>query len=103
MNTVGRVIVGAAALANVWLLYTTIWATRLRGAGSAQGDMELFLYVVSLGSAVIVISLLLLFTGFLVNVKTIWFNAALLRRPVVLTSLLNISVAAILLVYVFSR
>lgn len=97
------IITGGAALANAWLLYATIWAANLHGAGSAQADMELFLYVVPTGSAVIVVSLLLLLVGFLANVKTIRFNASLLRRPVVLASLLNISVATILFVYAFAR
>lgn len=103
MNLIVWIITGAAALANAWLLYATFWTANLHGAGSAQGDMELFLNVTLLGSAVIVVSLLLLLVGFLANVKTIQFNTTLFRRPIVISSLLNISVATILLVYVFTR
>jgi hypothetical protein len=102
MNLIVWIITGTAALANAWLLYATFWTANLHGAGSAQGDMELFLNVTLLGSAVIVVSLLLLLVGFLANVKTIQFNT-LFRRPIVISSLLNISVATILLVYVFTR
>lgn len=93
------ILIGGFGLINCWLLYFAFWSTRLEGAGAAQADMEMFFYLTSFGSVVIIGSLLILIIGYLINIRTIKMNTALVRNPIVAASLLNIAVPVLLYIY----
>jgi len=86
-------------LSNLWLLYYAFWSAHLIGSGAAQADMELFSYLTMLGGTTVIGSVLILLIGYLVNIKTIKLNVALLRNPVVVASVLNIAIPVFLYVY----
>lgn len=98
-NRLAWIFIGGFALINGWLLYLTFWSTRFEEAGAAQADFEMFVYLALLGSVVMIGSLLLLVVGYLINIKTLRLNSALLSRPIVAVSLLNIAVPVLLYAY----
>lgn len=95
--------ISGIGLINCWLLYFAFWSARVEGAGAAQADMEMLVYLMSLGSAAVIGSLLILIVGYLTNIKTIKFNASLIRNPVVISSLLNIAVPLLLYAYLLAK
>jgi hypothetical protein len=85
-------VIGGFGLINCWLLYVVLGSLHAKGAGSAQADMEAFMYLLSFGSFVVIGSLVTLAVVLLTNIKATKLSATLARNPLAIGSLLNIAV-----------
>lgn len=91
-----------AGFANVWLLLAVVRMHALQGAGAAQSDFDLYILLSTIGASVVVVSVLILMVGALVNIRTLQINMLLLKRPIVIACLLNITIPISLTLFLFA-
>ena len=89
--TFGRIVVFGATAANLWfsmLVAITVFHARY-GTLQAQEDLGLFMLIVAVSGSLAVACLFTLVIGALLNIRTLKYDASLLRNPVFVLGVIN--------------